>query len=97
MPDCPVQALYGGASVEYSGEFVFCRSGQLIFVLSNWMSDPKCTPEIRNRWLDIWGQVRCASMGGGICTFLLLWLQIHCAGICLLCLECVQVAPGAAT
>ncbi|CAL5227866.1 g10902 [Coccomyxa viridis] len=33
------------------------ESGQLIFVLSNWMADPKCTDEIRNRWLDIWGQV----------------------------------------
>ncbi len=37
------------------------RSGQLIFVLSNWMADPKCTDEIRNRWLDIWGQV-CAQV-----------------------------------
>ena len=34
------------------------RSGQLIFVLSNWMADPKCTSEVRNRWLDIWEQAR---------------------------------------
>ncbi len=33
------------------------RSGQLIFTLSNWMADPKCTSEIRHRWLDIWEQV----------------------------------------
>ena len=37
------------------------RSGQLIFTLSNWMADPKCTSEIRHRWLDIWEQV-CMSL-----------------------------------
>ena len=44
-----------------------CRSGQLIFALSNWMGNPECTDEIRNRWLDIWGQV---------CAQLLTW-QLH--------------------
>lgn len=33
------------------------ESEQLITVLSNWMADPKCTDEIRNRWNDIWQQV----------------------------------------
>ena len=36
---------------------VIYRSGQLIFTLSNWMADSKCTSEIRHRWLDIWEQV----------------------------------------
>ncbi len=44
---------------------MLCRSGQLIFVLSNWMADPKCTSEIRNRWLDIWGQVCAHFLRGG--------------------------------
>ncbi|CAK0731694.1 hypothetical protein CVIRNUC_000030 [Coccomyxa viridis] len=41
------------------------ESGQLIFTLSNWMADPKCTSEIRHRWLDIWEQV-----DGGLATAL---------------------------
>ena len=62
------------------GEIFVCRSGQLIFVLSNWMSDPKCTSEIRNRWLDIWEQVR-AHIGGGDVAFSLLWFQADHAGV----------------
>jgi catalase len=33
------------------------ESGQFIFIMSNWMADPKCTSEIRDRWLNIWDQV----------------------------------------
>ena len=62
------------------------RSGQLIFVLSNWMADPKCTDEIRNRWLDIWGQV---------CAQVLSW-QMHVSfavisGLLCWCVPCTAV------
>jgi catalase len=33
------------------------EAGQMIKTLSNWMSDPKCTLEVRDRWLHIWEQV----------------------------------------